>query len=127
MKHALIVGIGGFAGAIARYKIGGQILHHTTNWKLPVSTLVVNIVGCLLIGFLGGFFEKHHFISRDIKLLLITGILGGFTTFSAFGFETVFLLKRGQIMFAILNVVLSVGCGVIAVWAGLFLGELYKV
>ncbi len=126
MKHILIVGIGGFLGAISRYKLGGLVLHHTSSWKFPLSTLLVNVVGCFLIGVISGFFEKQLYASAELKLFLIAGLLGGFTTFSAFGFETIFLIKRGYFLFAALNVLLSVGCGLFAVWLGFVLGEFCK-
>jgi CrcB protein len=119
MKSALFVGIGGFVGALARYKAGGLVLHHFASSKFPLSTFVVNVAGCLLIGLLAGFSEKHQVFSNDLKLFLFTGLLSGFTTFSAFGYETIYLIRRGETLAAGLNVVLSVTVGLFAVWIGL--------
>ena len=79
----------------------------------------MNVAGCLVAGILAGLAEEHDFLSAEARLLLFTGILGGFTTFSAFGLETMFLLKRGEVMVAGANVVLSVVAGLAALWLGL--------
>lgn len=119
MKGILVVALGGAIGSVARYKLSGYILQHTTDWRFPAGTFAVNVVGCLVAGILAGLAEKHDFLSADARLLLFTGILGGFTTFSAFGLETMFLLKRGEVMVAGANVVLSVVAGLAALWLGL--------
>jgi CrcB protein len=112
MYPILIVGIGGFLGSIARYKLSGLVLHHTVDWRFPLATFVVNVVGCLVAGLLSGLIERHGWFSPNTRLLLFTGILGGFTTFSAFGVETAYLLRRGQVAIAFTYVALSVFCGV---------------
>ena len=94
MKQFWIVGLGGFIGAVTRYKLGGAVLHHTTDWKFPLSTFVVNVLGCLIAGILASLVEKHDFFTPSLRLFLFTGLLGGFTTFSAFGMETVYLLQK---------------------------------
>lgn len=119
MKGILIVALGGAIGSVARYKLSGYVLHHTIDWRFPAGTFVVNVAGCLVAGILAGLAEKHHVLSADTRLLLFTGVLGGFTTFSAFGLETMFLLKRGEVLVAGANVVLSVVAGLAALWLGL--------
>ena len=119
MKGILIVALGGAIGSVARYKLSGYILHHTIDWRFPAGTFAVNVAGCLVAGILAGLAEEHDFLSAEVRLLLFTGILGGFTTFSAFGLETMFLLKRGEVMVAGANVVLSVVAGLAALWLGL--------
>ena len=119
MKGILIVALGGAIGSVARYKLSDYVLHHTTDWRFPAGTFAVNVAGCLVAGILAGLAEKHDFLSADARLLLFTGLLGGFTTFSAFGLETMFLLKRGEVMVAGANVVLSVVAGIAALWLGL--------
>jgi CrcB protein len=116
MKQALIVGLGGFIGSIGRYKLGGAILHHSTAWRFPLSTFAVNVIGCFVIGALAALVEHRDFFSPETRLFLFTGLLGGFTTFSAFGYEGVFLLRRGEIGIAIAYAGLSVVCGFAAVW-----------
>src|SRR2546421_8924866 len=119
LKQIFIVAAGGAIGSIMRYKLGGFALHHTQSWNFPVSTVSVNLAGCFAIGILAALVEHHDLLSPSMRLLLFTGLLGGFTTFSAFGYESVFLLRRGLVSIATEYVVLSVVCGVGAVLAGL--------
>lgn len=122
--NLLLVGLGGFAGAIARYSLGGWILHHTITAKFPWSTFAVNVIGCLLMGLLSGLIERLDWFTPQIRLLLITGVLGGFTTFSAFGLETVYLLRRGELWVALAYALASVVICVAAVWIGIKAVEL---
>jgi CrcB protein len=118
VKAVLAVGLGGLLGTVARYKLGGWVLHHTAGYRFPVSTFVVNVLGCGLLGLLVGIAEHRHELSPTVRLFLITGFCGGFTTFSAFGFETIYLIRRNEFGWAAANVVLSVLVGVTAVWWG---------
>src|SRR2546423_11315649 len=118
-KQILIVALGGAIGSILRYKLGGFALHHTQSWNFPVSTFSVNIGGCLAIGVLAALVEHHDLFSPGVRLLLFTGLLGGFTTFSAFSYESVFLLRRGLFSVAATYVGLSVVGGVAAVFIGM--------
>ncbi|HVJ45807.1 MAG TPA: fluoride efflux transporter CrcB [Luteolibacter sp.] len=119
MKQILLVGCGGAFGSIARYLLGGAILHRFPNLKFPLGTFTVNIIGCLIIGLLAGFIEKRGAFSPDIRLLLFTGICGGFTTFSAFANEGVFLIRRSDTPTALLYAAASVVIGFLAVWIGI--------
>lgn len=123
-KQILIVALGGAFGSVARYKFGGFVLHHTQTWQLPLSTMSVNVFGCLIIGILGALAEHHDLFSPTTRVFLFTGILGGFTTFSAFGYETLFLLRRGLIDVAAWYLFLSVVCGPAAVFGGMKLVDL---
>ena len=118
-KQILIVAFGGAAGSVLRYKLGGFALHHTQAWNFPVSTFSVNIIGCFVIGVLAALVEHHDLFSPSMRLLLFTGLLGGFTTFSAFGYESAFLLRRGLLSTATAYVSLSVVGGLIAVGIGM--------
>ena len=118
MKDMLFVGLGGFIGAVARYKLGGWVLHHTADWRFPLSTFLVNAIGCLVIGLLAGLATREHVFGHDLRLFLFPGILGGFTTFSAFGYETFFLIRKGESHVAFSYVLLSVICGLLLVWLG---------
>jgi CrcB protein len=118
MKAALAVAVGGLLGSLARYKLGGLVLHHSADWRFPLSTFIVNLLGCALVGVLAGIAEQRHGLSPAARLFLITGFCGGFTTFSAFGLETVYLLRRHEAPWALANVVASVVAGVVAVWLG---------
>ena len=117
--NILLVGLGGFAGAVARYLLGGWVLHHTLSAKFPWSTFAVNLLGCLIIGLLSGLAERLDWFSPSMRLLLLTGLLGGFTTFSAFGLETVHLLRRGELWIAGAYALASVLACVFAVWLGM--------
>ena len=118
MKQILVVGLGGFIGSIGRYKLGGIILQFSTAWRFPLSTFFVNVLGCFLIGALAALVEHRDVFSADTRLFLFTGLLGGFSTFSAFGYEGMFLLRRGEIAVAAAYAGLSVLCGFAAVWLG---------
>lgn len=108
MKELIIVGCGGFFGSMSRHYLGGLVLHWTGASKFPYSTLAVNILGCFLVGLLGAIAEHFHLFTPPLRLLIFTGILGGFTTFSAFGYETLFLYRTGAAGQAVLNVLLQV-------------------
>jgi len=109
MKSFLLVGLGGGLGSILRYAASLLYKNNTTNF--PYSTLFVNAIGCLLIGLLMGYFERQQILSNELKLVFITGFCGGFTTFSAFSSETIFLLQNNQISTAILYVFVSLCSG----------------
>ena len=118
MKQMLVVGLGGFLGSIVRFQLGGWILQYSAGGRFPWSTFLINVLGCLTIGLLGGLSERRDCFSSDTRLFLFTGILGGFTTFSAFGYEGVHLLRRSEPAMALFYVSMSVICGLAAVWLG---------
>lgn len=119
MKALLLVALGGAFGSMARYQLSQWILiSYAQEWRFPAGTFAVNVLGCLVAGLLAGLVERSALLSADIKLLLFVGVLGGFTTFSAFGLETVQLLRRGEIGIAGTYVVLSVIIGMAVLWLG---------
>ncbi len=118
-KQIFCVGIGGALGAIARYKLGGFILHRSEAWNFPLSTLCVNLLGCTVIGVLAALVEHHDIFTPAARLFLFTGLLGGFTTFSAFAYEGIFLLRRAHFDLALLYAGVSVIGGLAAVWVGM--------
>lgn len=118
MKHILLVALGGAIGSVARFKLSGLILHQAVHLKFPLGTFVVNILGCLLIGILAGLAEKSGVFSSAWRVFLFTGLLGGFTTFSAFGLETMILLKSGDLLVALLYVTLSLVVGLVLMYGG---------
>lgn len=117
MSAYLWVGLGGFLGSIARYAMTVGIAP-VASGRFPLATFAVNCIGCLLIGLLTGAAARAP-EAEPVRLFLVAGLLGGFTTFSAFGLESVGLLRRGELGFALLYVLGSVGIGIIAVWLGL--------
>jgi CrcB protein len=119
LKQIIIVAVGGAVGTLFRYKLGGFILHRTEGWQFPLSTFSINLLGCLIIGIVAALVEHHDLLSASSRLFLFTGLLGGFTTFSAFGYEAIFLVRRNLIGVSFLYVAMSVLCGLAAVWLGL--------
>lgn len=119
MKQILIVGAAGFVGSVFRYKLSGLVFHHTPNWRFPLGTVLVNVSGCLIAGILAAMAEKHDLFSANTRLFLFVGLLGGYTTFSAFGLETIFLVQRQEHLVALGNVLASVIFGLIALWCGI--------
>jgi CrcB protein len=111
MKLALIVGTGSFIGGVFRYLLS-LVIQTKTASPFPLHTFIVNITGCFIIGIVFGIFEKQQ-LSYEWKLLFTTGILGGFTTFSAFSIETFTLLKDGYAGYALLYIFASVILGLL--------------
>ncbi len=118
MKNALVVGLGGFFGCIARYLLGVLIIRLFDAPVFPYATLIVNVTGCFLIGLLGGLAENTQWLTPQAQLFLIVGLLGGFTTYSAFGYQTLTLAHDGRMLFAVLNVSAHIILGLGAVWLG---------
>ena len=124
MKNILLIGAGGFIGAVLRYVtvLLMQVFKGKTN--IPLGTLLVNVLGCLLIGFLAVLAENGRWISTEGRNFLIVGVLGAFTTFSTFGYESVGLLKSGFNLHFLVNILLQVVLGFSAVWVGMRLSLL---
>ena len=122
MNYLYIV-IGAAAGAPLRYFLGSRI-QERAGGAFPWGTLLVNVSGCLLIGLILGIAEARGSLAREARLLLITGFLGSYTTFSAFGWETYSLARADDIARAAANVAASFVLGLAAVWAGAQLGRL---
>jgi fluoride exporter len=119
MRLLLLVGTGSFIGGICRYLIS-TIVQSRSQSGFPYGTLLVNLTGCFVIGLLFGMIEKTP-LSTEWRLFLITGILGGFTTFSAFSGETYHLIKSGYTGMALLYVALSVVVGLLLTFCGVWL------
>lgn len=118
MFKVLIVGLGGFIGSVSRYLMGGYVQRLNQNASFPLGTLVVNLVGCFFIGLLSQLAESRGFFSPEIRAMVFIGILGGFTTFSSFGNETLGLLRDGQITSAVANIAANLIAGLFLVWLG---------
>jgi fluoride exporter len=118
-----LVGAGGFVGSVLRYGLGTWVQSAVAPSLYPFGTTLVNLAGCLAIGLLAGLAETRELLSVEARLLLLVGVLGGFTTFSTFGLETVHLLRAGHGGLAVANVGIQVFFGVGAVWAGLALAR----
>jgi len=122
LKSFLFVSLGGGVGSILRYLISISIGKWANN--STYATFIVNILGCLIIGTLIGIMEKHQTISNNfynLKLLLITGFCGGFTTFSTFALENINMIESGKIFPAILYTSLSIILGLMSVFLGMYI------
>jgi CrcB protein len=122
--RVLLVGIGGFVGAVGRYWLSGVIQDMATRSSFPLGTLVVNFTGCLAIGLLSELAEARGFLGPDARALLFVGLLGGYTTFSAFANETVAAFRAGAELVASLNVLVTVTACLGGVWGGRALAAL---
>lgn len=122
MTKWLLIGVGGAAGSMLRYAVQGWV-QRLANGSFPAGTLAVNVIGCLVIGFLAAALTGPILIREEYRIGLTVGVLGGFTTFSAFGLETFHLANDGQFRLALANVALSVVLGCIAVWIGYRIAE----
>jgi fluoride exporter len=123
VEKVLLVGLGGFLGSILRYGLGGMIARSKAGWTFPLETLLINVAGCLVLGLLAGLSESRGVFTGTSRAFLFIGVLGGFTTFSAFGYETFQLLRDGQWNTAALSTVLQVLLGIGAMWLGHALGR----
>lgn len=122
LKAIALVGIGGGVGSIFRFLISYYTLKTPAN-GFPFATFLVNITGCLLIGFFFGFFESGSSLTTNLRLILITGFCGGYTTFSAFSLESFTLFQQGLYATAISYIISSVVFGFVAVYLGFMLSK----
>jgi CrcB protein len=116
LREILLVGLGGMAGSIARYLLSTTLQRGAS---FPVGTLAVNVIGCFLMGLLAGLVDARS----QTRLLLGTGVMGGFTTFSAFGFETIALIRVGAWSLAACNVGANVVFGLVSAGLGAAVAE----
>jgi len=114
----IIIGCGGFIGAILRYGISGAIQSATKSISFPYGTLGVNVIGCLFIGLMAYLVETRSLITPEIRMFLMIGLLGSLTTFSTFGNETFELARDSAFLLAGLNIAAQVIIGLTAVWCG---------
>ena len=122
MVKIILIGIGGAIGTIARYVVSGLDYKYSYG-VFPVSTLVVNLTGSLIIGFFWGVFEAVT-VSSNIRMFVFIGILGGFTTFSTFALENFNLFRDGERSIAIINILITNVVGIFFVYAGYILAKM---
>ena len=121
MVKILLIGMGGFIGAILRYGISGLVQNLTRSVSFPYGTLAVNVLGCLVIGALSHLVETRGIFGMQTRLFVFVGILGALTTFSTFSNETINLVREGQWFYAAANIVLQFICCFAAVLLGRWL------
>jgi len=123
LRQALLVGSGGFVGSVLRWVVGGWVHRMMPAATLPWGTVTVNVAGCFVIGLLGGLAEFRSLIGPNARLFVMIGLLGGFTTFSTFGYEGLGLLRDQQHAGAALYVLVHLVLGFGAAWLGFSLAR----
>lgn len=117
MLKLLLIAAGGALGSLARYAVSG-LVQRLGDGAFPIGTLTVNVVGCFAIGLLHALFSGPYLIREEYRIALTIGLLGGFTTFSSFGWETFALASDGEGFRAVMNLLLSITLGFTATWIG---------
>jgi CrcB protein len=115
--NILLIAIGGALGSVARYLLSASLLR-VTGSLFPVGTFAVNVIGCLAFGVIAGAAEQRMPLSPELRALLLIGLLGGFTTFSSYAFESLALVRDGQFFAATVNIVGQVIAGLVGMWVG---------
>ena len=123
MGQVTAVFVGGGIGATLRYFLGGAVYRFMGS-DFPYGTLLINVMGCFFIGFLMSLFDERFVVHPTMRSFLTIGILGGFTTFSTFSFETMALLREGNYLRGTANVVYTILNGLGATWLGTVIGKL---
>ncbi len=118
MRNLLIIGLGGFCGAILRYVVGGGVQKLSQSADFPYGTLTVNLMGCLMIGMLTRLDEIRTVLSPEMRALILIGLLGAFTTYSTFSNEAVSLINDRRFLSAALYVSIHMVVGLGAVFLG---------
>lgn len=124
MGKILLIGLGGCLGSVLRYLVSGYVQQVTKSVEFPYGTLAVNLLGCFIIGFLSQLADTRGVFTAESRTFAFVGFLGGFTTFSTFGNESMNLLRDGENVFALVNVGTHIAFGLGAVWLGRTLAHL---
>jgi CrcB protein len=118
IRQVLFVAIGSALGGVARFLVGRGI-YAIAPTRFPLPTLLINVLGCFLIGWLYATDRDGRWLNPDNRLLLTTGLCGGFTTFSAFSYENIMLMKQGQYSMMLLYMTASIVLSILAAWLGM--------
>jgi CrcB protein len=118
MGDLIVLGLGGFAGSIFRYLLSGWGQNLAAAFNFPLGTLTVNLLGCFAIGLVSAAIDLRGWFEPQQRLLILTGLLGAFTTFSTFGLETVRLIDQGEAVAGLLNIAANVVLGLLLVIVG---------
>ncbi len=122
MAKLFLIGVGGFIGTLLRYWLSGFVATRYGE-TFPLGTLVVNAIGCFVIGFLFYFFYDRSLATPSARTVVLIGLIGGFTTFSSYGLQTFTLLREGELFLALVNIVASNVLGLALVWLGYVLAR----
>ncbi|MCS6874750.1 MAG: fluoride efflux transporter CrcB [Pyrinomonadaceae bacterium] len=118
MYRLLLVGLGGFVGSCFRYLMSGWVQNLVGSISFPFGTLIVNLLGCFLIGFLSYLAEERGVFTTEARVLVFVGFLGGFTTYSTFSNESINMIRGAEYHYAFLNIATHLTFGLLLVWAG---------
>lgn len=116
--NAVLVGCGGFAGALLRYGLSGLAHRQAPLSTFPIGTVLVNLLGCLLIGIFGGLAESRQLFGPELRLFVMIGLLGGFTTFSTLGYEAITMIRAAEYTHAIVYIAVQLVFGLALAWFG---------
>ena len=116
--NAAMVGSGGFIGALARYGLSGLVHRQVPFATFPYGTMAVNLMGCCAIGVIAGLAESRQLFGPEFRTFALIGVLGGFTTFSTFGYETFAMLRDAEYLRVAANIGVHVVLGLALVWLG---------
>lgn len=123
MGKLILIGLAGFIGTLGRYWLSGVVARRYGE-TFPMGTLVVNLVGCFLVGLLFYLLQERFLVNQTVRTVILIGFLGGFTTFSSFGLQTFTLLQDGEFGLAVLNILGANLIGLVLVWAGYTLARI---
>ena len=118
MTTVFLIGTGGFIGSVLRYWLSSYVQQVSKSVSFPYGTLAVNLLGCLVIGVLAQLADSRGVFTPETRAFVFIGVLGGFTTFSSFGNETINLFRSSETLEGIANVIAHIGLGLGAVWLG---------
>ena len=122
MQKTILIGLAGLVGTLLRYWLSGFVARQYGE-TFPWGTMAVNLIGCFVTGVVFYLSEERFLINPAVRTIVLIGLLGGFTTFSAYGLQTFTLLRDGQLGLATLNVAVSNVAGLLLVWVGYVLGK----
>jgi len=125
-QRLLLIGFAGLVGTLCRYGLSGLVARRFGE-TFPTGTLIVNVLGCFLAGFLYYLFQERFLVGEVVRTAVMIGFLGGFTTFSSFALQTLTLLRDGEVFLATLNIAISNAAGLLMVWVGYSLARLVQV
>lgn len=117
MFKTILIGLAGLTGTLLRYWLSGLIARQYGE-TFPWGTMAVNMIGCFLTGAIFNLTEERFLISPTLRMMILIGLMGGFTTFSSYGLQTFTLLRDGELGLATLNIGVSNALGLLLVWAG---------
>lgn len=124
MGKIFLIGLAGFIGTLTRYWMSGVVARRYGE-TFPAGTLVVNLLGCFLVGLLFYILQERFLVNQTVRTVILIGFLGGFTTFSSFGLQTFTLLQERGVGLAFLNLGIANAGGLLLVWAGYTLGKVF--